>query len=315
MRVLFLLLFSAYVVQAVVVNGLKSEEPKPRFTRAALGPSMPFLLLLFYLVFEAGLPGRVIRFLSGVGLIPQNHAGALLGVAGVAIAAVITGVSLWRARQAGSQGDRSRAVLTSVLSGLQTVVLFLACYAAYERGVFTRALVSPLYIGLGLLGGAAVFGVSLLVTSRSWGAFFEHFGELRLGGHFLAENPPALFGSIDVGMAEEMIYRAAAQPMLIEATGRSWASIVAVAAAFSVVHWHFFRNTRAQSIEFFGFALLLGALYHWTGSIILVIVIHVLRNLEIVYLEYLLKRDELGDDALALQAMEDAYTRATLEQS
>ena len=70
-----------------------------------------------------------------------------------------------------------------------------------------------------------------------------------------------------------------------------------------------------QSAEFVGFAVLLGALYYLTQSLSLVVVVHTLRNLEIVYLEYLIKVDELGDEAVALDALERTYMRRTSESS
>ena len=85
------------------------------------------------------------------------------------------------------------------------------------------------------------------------------------------------------------------------------AGIVLIAAAFVVVHKHFFENTWYVSVEFCAFALLIGVLYYWTESFILVIVIHALRDIEIAYLEYLVKVEELGDEAQAAHAIEQAY--------
>jgi membrane protease YdiL (CAAX protease family) len=106
----------------------------------------------------------------------------------------------------------------------------------------------------------------------------------------------------------------AAQAILIDLLS-SWmpesvavvAGILAVAAAFVVVHKHFFENTWHISLEFVIFALLLGGLYFWTGSFILVMVIHALRDIEIAYLEYLIKVEELGDAEQAAKAIEQAY--------
>ena len=73
-----------------------------------------------------------------------------------------------------------------------------------------------------------------------------------------------------------------------------------------MVHAHFFRNSLTQSVEFVMFALLLGVLYWLTGSLIFVIAIHAIRNIEIAYLEFLGKLEELGDEGEALREIEHA---------
>ena len=44
----------------------------------------------------------------------------------------------------------------------------------------------------------------------------------------------------------------------------------------------------------------------WSGSVLLVIVIHMVRNIEIAFIEYLGKVHELGDETKALEAIENA---------
>ena len=84
---------------------------------------------------------------------------------------------------------------------------------------------------------------------------------------------------------EEIIYRVAVQGALITLLGRPVAAIVIVAIVFSVVHRHFFYNHVVDSVEFLAFSLLLGGLYYWTGSLMLVVMIHTVRNFEIVYFD------------------------------
>jgi membrane protease YdiL (CAAX protease family) len=198
---------------------------------------------------------------------------------------------------------------------LQTPLFLLAIMLAWEYGAFGRQLVSPLMIGAGLVAGHLVFGMSLLITDRNLRDAANHFWNFHALWAFLTESPNLLFRFFGVSLAEEVIYRAAAQGVLIEFSGNPWLSIFAVAAVFSVVHWHFFRNPMAQSAEFLGFAVLLGAFYYWTGSLILVIVVHTMRNLEIVYLEYLVKLEELGDEQAALEAVETDYARLRREHT
>jgi hypothetical protein len=198
---------------------------------------------------------------------------------------------------------------------LQTPLFVIACILAFRGGAIDRSLVSPLYLGAGLLFGHVTFGASVYATHNVWRDVMEHFLDWRGLGHFVIETPEMMLRFVGVSITEELIYRVAAQSLLIAACGRAWLAIVVVAAAFSVVHRHFFRNSIEQSAEFAVFSVLLGALYYWTGSLILVIVVHTVRNLESLYLEYLLRVDELGDEAKALQAIEEQYMRLPVERS
>lgn len=177
---------------------------------------------------------------------------------------------------------------------LQTPLFALACWYGAGHGLFSRDWVSPLSIAFGLLGGHIVFGLSLLVTHRNLGEIAGHLGDVSGFGRFVRDHPDTLFRLLLVSISEEVIYRGTAQPILMDWLGHAAAGIAVVAGAFAVVHWHFFRNPPLQSLEFAGFSLLLGALYYATGSIMLVVVIHTVRNLEIAYLEYLIDLEEQG---------------------
>ena len=81
------------------------------------------------------------------------------------------------------------------------------------------------------------------------------------------------------------------------------------------MHKHFFENTRAVSVEFCAFGLLLGVLYYWTQSFVLVVVIHAMRDIEIAYLEYLIKVEELGDEEAAAKSIEQSYMTVPPERT
>ncbi|MCX5759233.1 MAG: CPBP family intramembrane metalloprotease [Candidatus Hydrogenedentes bacterium] len=187
-----------------------------------------------------------------------------------------------------------------ILAGYLQFVLFgLACVLGAEQEVFTRRLISPVDIGLGLLVAHLVFGVSLLITQTSVREAVLHLIDFNPIWTFVVENPAILMQYVIVSVAEEMTYRVGAQPALIALLGTPWLAILVVAVVFCVVHEHFFKNPTEQSSEFFAFAMLLGALYYWTGSLILVIVIHAVRNIEIAFLEELLHMEACGGDELA----------------
>lgn len=192
-------------------------------------------------------------------------------------------------------------------AAVQTALFVIACYFGYKQGVFSRQLVSPVSICLGLVAGHLVFGLSLLITHRSVSDAAIHFLDVASVWRFLIDNPRFLTQFVIVAAAEEMIYRVGCQPLIIEWTGSAVLGIVAVAVCFSIVHEHFFKNDRTQSVEFFAFGMLLGALYYWTASLILVVVVHALRNIEIAFLEHLGRVEELGGEE---QACREAELRA-----
>ena len=194
---------------------------------------------------------------------------------------------------------------------IQLPLFVLACAYAVMEDEFSRQLVSPVYIGVGILAGHFIFTVSLLLTNRDVREIGAHLFHLAPVFAYVVESPVVLSRFIGVAFAEELIYRVTAQPMLVQYFGGGvWgtaAALLLVAAAFSIVHRHFFMNSLDVSLEFIGFAILLGVIYHFTGSFVLVIVIHALRDIEIAYLEYLIKLDECGDKELALREIERTF--------
>jgi membrane protease YdiL (CAAX protease family) len=202
----------------------------------------------------------------------------------------------------------------NVINVTTQVPLFaVACYLGGQAGVFSRQLVSPVYLCAGLLAGRLIFCLSLLITHRSLRDALTHFLDFAALWNFTMESPLVLTRFVSVAFAEELVWRAMAQPLAVEWLQGTAAGILVVAIAFSLVHKHLFRNTIVVSAEFVGFAILLGVLYHVTGSLILVIGIHAVRDIEIAYLEYLIKVEELGDEKLATTYIERSLLQRTPE--
>lgn len=221
----------------------------------------------------------------------------------------------WRA------GDRDTGAVRFVHVSMQGPLLWAAAYIGWHMGVFSRDLVSPVYIGLGLLAGHAVFGLSILATHLSWRDAWAHFFDFGPIWNFSMDSPSVLTRFIGVAFAEELIWRVVAQTLAIRmlAAFLPWPQAVAAgiglaAIAFVVVHKHFFENTWYVSLEFIAFSVLIGAIYYWTESFVTVMVIHALRDIEIAYLEYLEKVEELGDEAQAAHAIDQAYRAHRLEK-
>lgn len=203
----------------------------------------------------------------------------------------------------------------------QTLVFMLGFYLAWRMGAFSRDLLNPLYIAAGLLAGHLIFGLSLLIIYRSVEDATSYFFDFGALWRFIVEHPYVLSRFILVGVTEEIVWRAVAQPAVIEwaaplggLTGLGeiaapLAGVIAVAIAFAVVHDHFFTNSKLISTEFMLFSLALGGLYYGTGSLILVIIVHTMRDVEICHLEYIVKVHEYGDESKAAQEIERMYMR------
>ncbi|MCX5769090.1 MAG: CPBP family glutamic-type intramembrane protease [Candidatus Hydrogenedentes bacterium] len=157
-------------------------------------------------------------------------------------------------------------------------------------------MISPIGIGAGLAAGHLIFGMSVLATHRSLREAAGHLVDFGPLWAYMADNPRVLMQFASVSIGEETIYRAALQPLAVGWLGPVL-GVGAVAVVFACVHEHFFRNSLRQSGEFLGFALLLGGLYYWTGSLILVMVVHAVRNVEIAFMERLAQIEESGDPA------------------
>jgi len=189
----------------------------------------------------------------------------------------------------------------------QTPMFLLAIAIGIQRDVFTRALIDPFYLAVGMAAGHAIFSLSVWIIHKSHHAGAEMFLELRNVWRFAFESPYVLSRFITVAVTEEIIYRGISQPLLMEATGSAVAGIVLTAVIFSIVHHHFFRNTMLVSCEFLAFSLLLGLTYYYTGSLLFVIVIHAVRDIEIAYLEFDQRLEECGDREEAIEAIENVY--------
>ncbi len=215
---------------------------------------------------------------------------------------------------------------------VQLPIFYLGLFLAFQVGVFSRQLISPIWIGFGLLVGHAVFAVSLLTTALGavnaddtgesmdeeddeepigkWDAFREAYEVATdFGGlwEFMTNNPYVLSRFLGVAFAEELIWRAGAQAIVLEYIGSPTVAILLTAFVFVIVHRHVLQNSWVVNVEFAAFAILLGVLYYASGSFILVIVIHALRDIEIAYLEFLIKVGELGDRELAEREIEEIY--------
>lgn len=239
-----------------------------------------------------------------------------------------TAHSLWSNWRPAAPPSVVRATL---ILATQTPLMLLAVWIGLNEGIVNRGLLSPWYFAAGVLLGHAVFCVSLVVTPLTFEkdpdnphlTLFErakltaraalanvrpHIFDLQSPARLAVEAPVVLTRFIGVAVSEELVWRGVAQPLLQARVSNPWLGILAAALLFAVVHKHFFQNDVIVSVEFLAFSLFLGALYFWTGSLLLVITIHAVRDIEIVYHEYLEKRHDSKSDAEAIAEIEGEYS-------
>lgn len=193
-------------------------------------------------------------------------------------------INLRQARQ-GKEISIKAAVAT------QTPAFLLASYFGYQNGILDRSVVAPWWIAAGLVGGHVVFCMSLLMTHGSIRDAGTMLKDIEGLWDYSADHPEIVFRFLGVGIAEEIIWRVGAQPILADVSGFAWAGIVLAAGGFAVVHKHFFTNPPLVSVEFVAFALLLGVLFYVTQSFTLVMLIHAVRDIEIAYLEHVIETE------------------------
>lgn len=208
---------------------------------------------------------------------------------------------------------RGSGRFSPVAQTMQTFLVCLALYWAWTLEVFTRALWSPLDIGLGLLAGHLLFALSLGITHQHAGDVWRHFTDWRGIVSFAVKSPEIIIRFFGVAAAEELVYRVAAIGMLSALLHHSIPAVIVSALFFCLLHNHFFRKGWGSAFEFLLFALIIGAVYDFTWSLTLVVLIHLVRNVESAYLEYCTLIEEVRDDAEALRILNSRHASLVLE--
>ncbi len=192
---------------------------------------------------------------------------------------------------------------------LQMLLVLLSLWWAFRGGVFSRTLWSPIDIALGLATGHLLFALSLSITHRRLGDVLRHLVDFRGLAAFVKQTPELVARFAGVSLVEELVYRVAAQDMLVELLG-PLAAILITAACFSALHGHFFRNGFWCAFEFFMFTVIIGMLYYGLSSLTLATLAHWVRNTESAYLEYGLLIEEHNDSEAALRTLSNRYGAA-----
>lgn len=288
MNAVYLGVLAAYLIHAVMMHRLAGPETEGEETQLHRGMPAPLMPITLFFACQA--------------LATPAVAGILVSRAVIFVALALMLLVLLnqlRRKRLEVSGESSALMRLFYVSGgaLQTVLLVMAVYFAFGEDVLDRSLLHAKWVILGLVAGHVIFGVSLLFSHRSLDSTRDIVAYVADPGpvlRYVARAPRQLFACLDISLIEELVYRVAAQTMIYVLTGNPWLAIVTTAIVFAVVHRHFFYNHVVDSIEFVLFSLVLGVLYYWTESLTLVVLIHTVRNVEIVYFDQSAERD--GDN-------------------
>jgi membrane protease YdiL (CAAX protease family) len=169
--------------------------------------------------------------------------------------------------------------LRSLLTVLGLAVVVSAFWLNGRTGLHFTS--NPLLFAIiGLAGGHILFGVSLLLTNGSVRETVQYTFTLRQAVGFWAKRPMPLVQALIVAFYEEFVWRATVQEDLVARLGSPFVAVPVAAIFFTVLHRHTFTD-RHQKVEFLIFSLILGGAYLATGSLVLVVLIHAVRNTDI----------------------------------
>jgi len=104
---------------------------------------------------------------------------------------------------------------------------------------------------------------------------------------------------------EEFLWRATAQRFLTLLLSSTGIAVVMTALLFTILHTKMFTHD-VEKIEFMVFSLILGLIYHLTASLLFVVLVHLVRDLNIKFTAPLEKPDyhREGADSVATQRVE-----------
>lgn len=200
-------------------------------------------------------------------------------------------------------------------------LLIIAIVYGVQHDLWTRDLVSPAHWMVGFIAGHLLFALAVLITHASTRDAWETLKDVRDFCSFVLNAPSVISRYVTIAFGEEVIWRMGGQSIFIAlmapylGQNAVYAGIGLVALLFTLAHEKVIKRGWLVAIEFLLFSVIIGAVYHFTGSIALCMAIHFIRDLEIVYGEYVEKVHEWGDRERASDFIDRRYDMRGLAQS
>lgn len=160
---------------------------------------------------------------------------------------------------------RALGILFSTISML--LFIHFAGYYRLRRGLWRSISLKPLFIST-LLVYSSMVALNIFVQ------WFPLQDNLDTVFDDLSHNILGVFGlAVLAPLLEEVLFRGAIQGCLMRFYGRPWPAIITAALVFGIIHWNPVQVVYASI-----FGIVLGWIYYRTGSLLSVIVGHVLNN-------------------------------------
>jgi membrane protease YdiL (CAAX protease family) len=164
---------------------------------------------------------------------------------------------------------------------LRTVLLLLGValnWQAFRGTPPFRPLLIPLALVCGqLLYVGAVFATGLSLKEAAHAAMPSPNIAVSFVRH-----PVLLLQYCFFATFEEFLWRATAQPFLTLLLSNTGIAVIMTALLFTILHTKMFTHD-VEKIEFMLFSVILGLIYHLTGSLLFVVLVHLVRDLNIKF--------------------------------
>lgn len=162
-----------------------------------------------------------------------------------------------------------RARALCIFLSTVTMILFIHFAGYYKlRWSLLRSVAPRLLLLSTLLVFSSMFALNILVQ---WFPLKDNLTDIFQG---LSRNALGVVGIAFLApLLEEVLFRGAIQGVLMRFFGRPWPAIITAALVFGIIHWN-----PVQTVYATLFGIVLGWIYYRTGSLMYVIVGHVLNN-------------------------------------
>lgn len=162
--------------------------------------------------------------------------------------------------------------------------------------VFSQETDPIFYLAAGLIIGPLAFFISLFLTTLSFKEITDHGIPFKGATSYFLARPINAVSILIVSVVEEFVWRAVIQDHFGNAyLHNPHLSVIVTAFLFTLVHKKNLENDFLKKLEFFLFSLLLGYGFLITHSFILVVLIHLMRNANIEYRNFLRNKGESAE--------------------
>jgi membrane protease YdiL (CAAX protease family) len=159
-------------------------------------------------------------------------------------------------------------------------VLFLLALALNWRAFRGTPPFRPVLIFVALVCGQVLYMFAVLATKRSLKEAISAAMPSSNIAVLCRYSPLVLLQYCFIATYEEFVWRATAQPFLERLFANAGTAVLVTACLFTLLHQKMFTHA-IERVEFILFSAFLGLIYYLTSSLLFVVVVHVIRDINI----------------------------------